>query len=88
MMWLRAREAPKDAGGDEDRLAAHQMVGRVGRVTGTIAPGRIGEVMIAIRGGSEAFHAYSADSEDTIETGRRVVVVEYFPPRTVVVSPV
>jgi hypothetical protein len=64
------------------------MLGRVGRVTGTIAPGRIGEVMIAIRGGSEAFHAYSADSEDTIETGRRVVVVEYFPPRTVVVSPV
>jgi N-acetylmuramic acid 6-phosphate (MurNAc-6-P) etherase len=64
------------------------MVGRVGRVTGTIAPGRIGEVMIAIRGGSEAFNAYSADSEDTIEAGRRVVVVEYFPPRTVVVSPV
>lgn len=78
---------PKYAGGDEGRLSAHQMVGRVGRVTGTIAPGRIGEVMIAIRGGSEAFHAYSADSEDTIETGRRVVVVEYFPPRTVVVSP-
>ena len=78
---------PKDAGGDEDRLAAHQMVGRVGRVTGTIAPDRIGEVMIAIRGGSEAFHAYSAEREDTIQTGRRVVVVEYFPPRTVVVSP-
>jgi hypothetical protein len=79
---------PKHAGGDEDRLSADRMVGRVGRVTGTIAPGRIGEVMIAIRGGSEAFHAYAADSEDTIETGRRVVVVEYFPPRTVVVSPV
>jgi membrane protein implicated in regulation of membrane protease activity len=88
MMCLRARKHPRTLGGDEDRLAAHQMVGRVGRVTGTIAPGRIGEVMIAIRGGSEAFHAYSADSEDTIETGRRVVVVEYFPPRTVVVSPV
>jgi membrane protein implicated in regulation of membrane protease activity len=79
---------PSGRGGDEDRLSADQMVGRVGRVTGTIAPGRIGEVMVAIRGGSEAFHAYSADSEDTIETGRRVVVVEYFPPRTVVVSPV
>lgn|SRR5574341_212798 len=87
MMWLRAWKQPKDRRGDEDRLAAHQMIGRVGRVTGTIEPGRIGEVMIAIRGGSEAFHAYSADSEDTIVTGRRVVVVEYFPPRTVVVSP-
>jgi membrane protein implicated in regulation of membrane protease activity len=79
---------PSGRGGDEDRLSADQMVGRVGRVTGTIAPGRIGEVMVAIRGGSEAFHAYSADSEDTIELGRRVVVVEYFPPRTVVVSPI
>ncbi len=63
------------------------MVGKVGRVTGTIAPGRLGEVMIAIRGGSEAFYAYAVDSEDTISLGTRVVVVEYFPPRTVVVSP-
>lgn len=64
------------------------MIGRVGRVTGTIAPERIGEVMIPIRGGSEAFHAYAADSQDTLSPGTRVVVVEYFPPRTVVVSPV
>jgi hypothetical protein len=64
------------------------MIGKVGRVTGTIAPGRLGEVMIAIRGGSEAFHAYAADSGDTIKPGTRVVVVEHFPPRTVVVSPV
>jgi hypothetical protein len=64
------------------------MIGRVGRVTGTIAPERIGEVMIPIRGGSEAFHAYAADSQDTLPPGTRVVVVEYFPPRTVVVSPV
>jgi hypothetical protein len=64
------------------------MIGKVGRVTGTIAPGRIGEVMVAIRGGTEAFHAYATDPGDTITTGTRVVVVEYFPPRTVVVSPV
>jgi hypothetical protein len=43
--------------------------------------------MIAIRGGSEAFNAYAADAKDTISTGTRVVVIEYFPPRTVVVSP-
>jgi membrane protein implicated in regulation of membrane protease activity len=68
-------------------LASEEMVGRMGRVTGTIAPDRLGEVMIAIRGGSEAFHAYAADTADTISPGTRVVVVEYFPPRTVVVTP-
>jgi membrane protein implicated in regulation of membrane protease activity len=65
-----------------------QMVGKVGRVTGAISPGRIGEVMVAVRGGSEAFHAYSADPEESIGRGTRVVVVDYFPPRTVMVSPV
>ena len=63
------------------------MIGKVGRVTGTIEPGRVGEVMIPIRGGSEAFNAYAAEAQDTITTGSRVVVIEYFPPRTVVVSP-
>lgn len=43
--------------------------------------------MIAIRGGSEAFNAYAADTQETIAPGTRVVVVEYFPPRTVVVTP-
>jgi len=63
------------------------MVGKIGRVTGTVEPGRLGEVMVGVRGGSEAFHAYSTDKGETIEVGTRVVVVEYFPPRTVVVAP-
>jgi hypothetical protein len=63
------------------------MVGKIGRVTGTIAPGRLGEVMVPIRGGTEAFHAYSSEGDDTLRVGARVVIVEYFPPRTVVVSP-
>lgn len=63
------------------------MVGKSGRVTGTIGPGQVGEVMVAVRGGSEAFHAYAADTDDTYRTGTRVVVVEYYPPRTVVVTP-
>ena len=63
------------------------MVGKIGRVTGTVEPGRLGEVMVGIRGGSEAFHAYATDKEETIEVGTRIVVVEYFPPRTVVVAP-
>ena len=67
-------------------MADHQMIGKMGRVTGTIAPGRLGEVMVQVRGGSEAFHAYAADDDETIATGSRIVVVEYYPPRTVVVT--
>jgi hypothetical protein len=64
----------------------HQMVGKVGRVTGTIGPGQVGVVMIPVRGGSEAFHAYASDADETMATGSRIVVVEYYPPRTVVVA--
>jgi membrane protein implicated in regulation of membrane protease activity len=63
-----------------------EVVGRVGLVTASIAPGRLGEVKVAIRGGSEAFHAYAMDPKDAIPRGTRVFVVEYFPPRTIVVS--
>jgi membrane protein implicated in regulation of membrane protease activity len=69
-------------------MVEQDMVGRVGRVTGAITPGHLGEVMIPVRGGSEAFNAYSTDRAETIGKGTRIVVVEYFPPRTVVVSPV
>lgn len=62
------------------------MVGKIGRVTGTIGPGQIGEVMIPVRGGSEAFHAYASDADENMATGSRIVVVEYYPPRTVVVA--
>ena len=67
-------------------MADQQMIGKMGRVTATINPGKLGEVMVQVRGGSEAFHAYAADNDETIPTGSRIVVVEYFPPRTVVVS--
>jgi len=33
------------------------MIGSRGRVTGTIGPGLIGEVLLNIRGGTEAFYA-------------------------------
>jgi hypothetical protein len=68
-------------------VADNEVVGKVGRVTGQISPGRIGEVMVSVRGGSEAFHAYANEKETTIERGSRIVVIEYFPPRTVVVTP-
>lgn len=62
------------------------MVGRQGRVTGKIGPGLVGEVMIPIRGGVEAFYAYPAAGEEEIPVGSLVVVMDYHPPRTVYVS--
>ncbi len=66
-------------------MTDQEVTGKSGRVTGKIAPGLVGEVMVPIRGGSEAFHAYAEDGESTITVGTRVLVVEYFPPRTVMV---
>jgi hypothetical protein len=63
------------------------MLGKIGRVTAAIAPGHVGEVMVPVRGGTEAFNAYASDNSQTIPSGSRVVVVEYFPPRTITVSP-
>ena len=64
----------------------HQVIGKVGRLVGTIRPGRMGEVMIPIRGGSESFYAYSSDPAEEIPRGARVIVLDHDPPRTVVVS--
>ncbi|MBW8481951.1 hypothetical protein [Actinomadura parmotrematis] len=63
------------------------MIGREGRVSGRIGPGRTGEVIIAIRGGTEAFYAHPVDPRDDFPVGSIVVVVEYHPPRTVYVAP-
>ncbi len=62
------------------------IVGRIGRVSGTVGPGRLGEVMVPIRGGTEAFHARCAQADAVLPVGARIVVVEYFPPRTVLIS--
>ena len=64
----------------------HQVIGKIGRVIAAIEPGRMGEVMIPIRGGSEAFFAYAENGEESLPRGTRVVVVEHEPPRTVIVS--
>jgi hypothetical protein len=63
-------------------------IGCCGRVTsaGAIRPGRLGEVMVAIRGGVEAFLAKDADG-GSIDPYAEIVVVDYEPPRTVVVTP-
>ena len=66
-------------------MSDQQVVGKIGRVTGAIAPGELGEIVIPVRGGSEAFLARS-DHGAFITVGTRVVVVEYHPPRTVIVE--
>jgi len=67
-------------------VADHELIGKVGRVTGTIEPGKLGEVTLPIRGGSESYYAYAADQEERIESGTRVVVLEQEAARTVIVS--
>jgi len=62
------------------------MVGLMGRVTGTIGPGLVGEVIVRVRGGAEHFLAYPATGSEKIERGTVVMVVEYLPPRTVYVQ--
>lgn len=62
------------------------MVGKVGRVTGKIAQGEIGEVMLPVGGGTSAFHAYAMDGRTTFPVGARVLVVDYRPPQAVYVE--
>jgi hypothetical protein len=63
-------------------------IGLTGRVSrhGAIRPGRVGEVMVEIRGGVEAFLARDADG-GAIAPYAAVVVVDYQPPRLVLVTP-
>jgi hypothetical protein len=37
------------------------LTGKIGRVTGRIGPGTIGEVMLPYLGGTNAFHAHPFD---------------------------
>jgi hypothetical protein len=46
----------------------------------------MGEVMVAIRGGVEAFLAQDADNGE-VPAYTEIVVVDYRPPRLVIVSP-
>lgn len=63
-------------------------IGCAGRVTasGAIRPDRSGEVMVAIRGGVEAYLARDVDG-GAIEPYTEVVVVEQTGPQSVLVTP-
>jgi hypothetical protein len=61
------------------------LIGTVGQVTIPITPTRPGEVMLPVRGGTEAF---TACSDESIAKYARVVVVECLTGRTVSVTAV
>ncbi|MBB5075761.1 hypothetical protein [Nonomuraea endophytica] len=42
--------------------------------------------MVQVRGGVEAFYAHPSVADEEFPVGTIVVVVEYFPPRTVYVA--
>jgi membrane protein implicated in regulation of membrane protease activity len=69
---------------DSDRVA-DETVGRIGRVSVPISPGVPGEVIIQIRGGSEAYTAYT-QTEEPLAVNSRIVVVEQLSSRTLLVT--
>ena len=62
--------------------------GKLGRVTGTVRPGRIGEVMLAVGNRVEAYYALAYDGTETIDRGTECIVVDVHPElsRTVLVT--
>lgn len=62
------------------------LIGLVGRVSGTVGPGLTGEVILPVRGGSEAFNAYPFVGTETFPLGSLVVVIDHVQPRTVYVD--
>jgi hypothetical protein len=60
------------------------LVGTIGRVTLSIPSDRAGEVLLPVRGGTEAF---SALCDEPVAKNSRVVVVECLSGRTVLVTP-
>lgn len=62
------------------------LTGKIGRVTGRIGPGTIGEVMLPYLGGIMAFHAHPFDKTSVFAVGEEVLVIYFDPPQTVYVD--
>jgi hypothetical protein len=67
-----------------EEYADDSLIGEVGYVSVPIPAGKPGEVMLAIRGGTEAFAAFS---DEPIAKHTRVVVVDERSARSVTVTP-
>jgi hypothetical protein len=77
--WWTVSDGAGSKSGMHDSL-----VGKIGRVTVSIPRNGPGEVLLAVRGGSEAFAALS---DEPIPRHSRVVVVEALSARAVLVTP-
>jgi hypothetical protein len=64
--------------------AEESLLGKVGRVTVSIPVGGPGEVLLSVRGGTEAFAAWS---DEPIARHSRIVVVDTMSARSVFVTP-
>jgi hypothetical protein len=64
--------------------AEESLLGAIGRVTVSIPPNGPGEVLLPVRGGSEAFAAWA---DEPIARHTRVLVIECTSARSVVVTP-
>lgn len=71
-------------GADRSSGTDDSLVGKTGRVTVSIPRNGPGEVLLPVRGGSEAFAALS---DEPIPRHSRVVVVEVLSARSVLVTP-
>ena len=63
------------------------LIGMTGRISVPVPAGGTGEIIISIRGGSEAFTAYTVGDE-TLPRNARAAVVEKTGARTVLVTAV
>ena len=68
------------------RNVDRSLTGKIGRVSGQIGPGTVGEVMLAYRGGTRAFHAHPFDKVSVFTVGDEVLVIYFEPPQTVFVD--
>ena len=68
-------------------MPPESVIGCVGRVTstGAIRPGRTGEVLVQVGGGTSAYLALDADG-GAIAAGEEVAVVDLLAPRKVLVT--
>jgi hypothetical protein len=71
-------------GADRTSGTQDSLVGKIGRVTVSIPRNGPGEVLLPVRGGSEAFAALS---DEPIPLHSRVVVVDALSARSVLVTP-
>jgi hypothetical protein len=60
------------------------LIGLIGRLTVPIPAGGPGEVLLPVRGGSEAF---AASADQPIAKHKQVLVIEQLSPRSVLVTP-